>query len=49
VQAPSALFHVLLSLCKLMAPFTFFLVDFMYQNLRRRLPTGSSSSYEQWA
>jgi isoleucyl-tRNA synthetase len=36
--ALSTLFHVLLSLCKLMAPFTPFFVDFMYQNLRRALP-----------
>ena len=32
------LYEVLLSLCKLMAPFTPFLVEFMYQNLAKALP-----------
>ena len=36
--ALSTLFQVLYGLCKLMAPFTPFFVDFMYQNLRRVLP-----------
>jgi len=41
--ALSTLFRVLLSLCKLMAPFTPFFVDFMYQNLRRALPVEQQS------
>jgi isoleucyl-tRNA synthetase len=36
--ALSTLFQVLFQLCKLMAPFTPFFVDFIYQNLKRVLP-----------
>jgi len=37
-NALATLFHVLFSLCRLMAPFTPFLVESMYQNLKRALP-----------
>lgn len=37
-SALSTLFHILFNLCKLMAPFTPFFVDFVYQNLKRVLP-----------
>ncbi|KAJ3187041.1 isoleucine--tRNA ligase [Gaertneriomyces sp. JEL0708] len=38
VQALNVLFEVLLSLCKMMSPFTPFIVETMYQNLRTCLP-----------
>jgi isoleucyl-tRNA synthetase len=37
-QSLGVLFHVLLELCKLMAPFTPFFVEYMYQNLAKLLP-----------
>jgi isoleucyl-tRNA synthetase len=36
--ALGTLFHVLLTLCKTMSPFTPFFTEMMYQNLRRALP-----------
>eukprot|EP00300_Choanocystis_sp_HF-7_P011780 c17611_g1_i1.p1 GENE.c17611_g1_i1~~c17611_g1_i1.p1 ORF type:complete len:730 (+),score=204.83 c17611_g1_i1:1-2190(+) len=38
VAALDALFEVLITLCRLMAPFTPFLTEYMYQNLRHCLP-----------
>jgi len=42
-RALTALFDVLLVLCKTMAPFTPFFVEKMYQNLRRCLPDGGDA------
>lgn len=39
----TTLFNVLLTLCKVMAPFTPFFVENMYQNLRRCLPNSEES------
>lgn len=41
--ALTSLFHVLFALCKLMAPFTPFFVEFMYQNLKRVLPASQQA------
>ncbi|CAL52239.2 Aminoacyl-tRNA synthetase, class Ia [Ostreococcus tauri] len=41
--ALNVLFHVLLTLCKTMAPFTPFFVENIYQNLRRCLPESEES------
>ncbi|PNW71377.1 hypothetical protein CHLRE_16g651750v5 [Chlamydomonas reinhardtii] len=40
----SCLFNVLLDVCKVMAPFTPFLTESMYQNLRTALPAGAPES-----
>lgn len=40
LAALSSLFHVLFTVCKIMAPFTPFFVETMYRNLRRALPAG---------
>ncbi|KAG2485316.1 hypothetical protein HYH03_015989 [Edaphochlamys debaryana] len=42
--ALSCLFNVLLDVCKVMAPFTPFLTEAMYQNLRAALPPGAPES-----
>lgn len=47
VAALSALFHVLLLMTKVMAPFTPFITEMMYQNLRRCLLQGSSQQQQQ--
>ncbi|KAK9792748.1 hypothetical protein WJX73_005932 [Symbiochloris irregularis] len=41
--ALATLFHVLLDTCKVMAPFTPFICELMYQNLRRALPKAPQS------
>ncbi|KAI8462538.1 MAG: hypothetical protein J3K34DRAFT_182080 [Monoraphidium minutum] len=43
-MALSILFDVLLTACKVMSPFTPFLTEAMYRNLRRVLPPGSPES-----
>ncbi|GBG73958.1 hypothetical protein CBR_g17670 [Chara braunii] len=43
-MALSALYHVLLTLCKTMAPFTPFFTECMYQNLSRVLADGAEES-----
>ena len=43
LHALTALYDVLLTLCKTMAPFTPFFVEKMYQNLRRCLPDGGET------
>ncbi|PRW58449.1 isoleucine--tRNA cytoplasmic isoform B [Chlorella sorokiniana] len=43
-MALAALFDVLLTVCKVMAPFTPFFTEQMYQNLRRALPAGAPES-----
>lgn len=42
-MALATLFDVLLTACKVMAPFTPFLTEAMYQNLRRCLPEGDGN------
>lgn len=46
--ALSTLFHVLLTLCKAMAPFTPFFTEMMYQNLRRVLRDGEPPASLHW-
>ncbi len=43
----NVLCYVLLTMAKLMAPFTPFLAEYMYQILRKLMPQSSSSSSEQ--
>ncbi|KAI7845602.1 hypothetical protein COHA_000889 [Chlorella ohadii] len=43
-MALAALFDVLLTVCKVMAPFTPFFTEAIYQNLRRALPVGAPES-----
>eukprot|EP00850_Spirogloea_muscicola_P006897 SM000033S12418 [mRNA] locus=s33:848870:857947:- [translate_table: standard] len=43
-MALSTLFNVLLTVCKVMAPFTPFFCEAMYQNLRRALPPNAEES-----
>ncbi|GIL48146.1 hypothetical protein Vafri_4840 [Volvox africanus] len=46
--ALSCLFNVLLDVCKVMAPFTPFLTESMYQNLRGALPPGEVPESVHW-
>ncbi len=47
MAALSALFHVLLLMTKVMAPFTPFITEMMYQNLRRCLLQGGQQQQQQ--
>ncbi|GAB4817754.1 hypothetical protein N2152v2_004800 [Parachlorella kessleri] len=44
LMALATLFDVLLTVCKVMSPFTPFFTEAMYQNLRRALPEGAPES-----
>lgn len=46
--ALATLHHVLLTLCKVMAPFTPFFVENLYQNLIKALPEGSHPASVHW-
>jgi isoleucyl-tRNA synthetase len=46
--ALGALYEVLLTLCKVMAPFTPFFAEAIYQNLARALPPGSAPASVHW-
>ena len=43
----NVLCYILLTMAKLMAPFTPFLAEYMYQILRKLMPQSSTSSSEQ--
>jgi isoleucyl-tRNA synthetase len=47
IAALSALFHVLLLMTKVMAPFTPFICEVMYQNLRKCLLTQQQQQQQQ--